>query len=725
MENVRKKYEEEGFLKDQIDEIEIGIQKGLNVTYYAKKEFLAIQMRQMRLGLEENLAVAKYAKPEYDWFQMEEIREGLKAGLDVSKYANPQMSYEVMREIRQGLTQGIELPYRNGWSAGMLRELRKALLAKINIAKYIREGYKEEQLREIRKALENGIDIDPHISVNYNGACIREIAKGLESKLDVTTYAKEEYSWQQMREIRRGLKDRVNIGYYNNVLYNWQQMQEIRLGLEEGLKVESYATLMYTAKEMVKKRNELSEAYMERPSEETEYVEQISGSGEELDFSINISKDEMEAILVFNTTRRWIDKEILFLHLYKAGIVYGVIEGVVNSIIRGKCKEDSVVIARGTQAERGVDGRYEFFFRTQLDRKPTILEDGSVDYKNIDWLENVKKDQKIAYYHEAQEGKEGKTVTGKVIPPRNGKELRMLSGKGFELLSDRKTYVAAKTGKIEIINDKIIITDLLELEEVTISTGNIQFDGSVYVRGNVGKGVTISATKDIIVDGFVEAAELSAEGDIILKKGCNASGQGQITSGKDVMARFLEGARIRTKGNVKVNYCMNCEIYAEDKIEISGMMVGGTSYAGGGIDASDIGNDTGIKTLVKVGQSADFMEREANLNDKISEVEEEVELLKRAFEDFQKKYSVEIRNTNPVYLKLEDSIYAKNQELEKLLKTKGDMEKCKERFEDAKIVIRGTIHEGCVVDIGGAIWNSKNMSRVTLQKDGARVSVVN
>ena len=725
MENVRKKYEEEGFLKDQIDEIEIGIQKGLKVSYYAKKEFLAIQMHQIRLGLEEKLAVAKYARPEYDWFQMEEIREGLKNGLDVSKYADPKMSYEIMREIRKGLAQGIELPYRSGWSAGVLRELRKALLSKVNIVKYIREGYKEEQLREIRKAIENGIDIDPYISVNYNGASIQEIGKGLESKLDVSIYIKEGYNWQQMREIRLGLKNRVKTDYYSNVLYNWQQMREIRLGLEEGLNVESYATLMFTEKEMIKKRNELSAVYAENSSGENEYVERVVDSTEKLDFSINVSKDEMEALLSFNTGNRKIDRETLFLHLFKAGIIYGIDDTAVNTVVRGNSREDCLVIARGTKPESGVDGSYEFFFRTQLDKKPVILEDGSVDYKNIDWLENVKKNQKIAYYHEAQEGKEGRTVTGKSIPSRKGKELRMLAGKGFELLSDHKTYVAAKTGKIEYVNDKIMITDLLELEDVTTSTGNIQFDGSVHVRGNVGRGASINATKDIIVDGFVEAADLSAGGDIILKKGCNASGQGQITSGNDLMARFLEGARIHTKGSVKVNYCMNCEIYAENLIEVVDMMAGGTSYAAGGIKVSDIGNESGIKTRVKIGQNDDFIKREAALNGKITEVEEELEMLKRASEDFQEKFPVEVRNTNPVYLKLEDAIYTKKQEMEKLQESKQSMNKDKERFEQASIVASGTIYEGTFVDIGGATWKAKNVNNVTLQREGSRVTIIN
>lgn len=724
MEDVRKKYEKVGFSKDQIDEIEIGIQKGLKVSYYAKKEFLAIQMHQIRLGLEEKLAVNKYASTEYDWLQMEEIRKGLKSGVDVSKFAYPKMSYEVMRQLRKGLEQGIELPYRNGWSAGVLRELRRALLAKVNIIKYIREGYKEEQLREIRKAIEGGIDIDPYISVGYNGACIHEIVEGLESKLDVSIYVKEEYNWQQMREIRLGLKDRVDINYYTNVLFNWKQMREIRLGLEEGLAVDSYATLMYTEREMVKKRNELSASYVQMTSEKNEYIEQTLDSTEELDFSINISRDEMEAIIVFHTNNRKMDKENLFTNLFKAGVTHGIDESAVNLIMKGTSPQDYLVIARGTKPEQGTDGSYEFFFRTNLSKKPVILEDGSVDYKNIDWMESVKKNQKIAYYHEAQEGKDGRTVTGKVIPGRKGKELKMLSGKGFELLPDRKTYISAKDGKIEYVNDKIMITDMLELEDVTTATGNIQFDGSVHIRGNVGKGVSINSTKDIIVDGFVEAADLSAQGDIILKKGCNASGGGSISAGKDLMARFLEGARIHTQGSVKINYCMNCDIYAEEKIEVTGMIAGGVSYAAGGIKVADIGNISGIRTIVRVGEDDEFLKREALLNGKICEVEEELQMLRRATEDFQTKYPVEVRNTNPVYLKLEDAVYTKKLELEKLTNAKDSMNQHKEKFKDAGIEVTRSIYEGSYIEISGASWHAKNVNRVMLRKEGSRVAII-
>ena len=47
------------------------------------------QMHEIRLGLEKGLDVSIYAKPEFDHIQMQEIRLGLEKELDLSIYAKP------------------------------------------------------------------------------------------------------------------------------------------------------------------------------------------------------------------------------------------------------------------------------------------------------------------------------------------------------------------------------------------------------------------------------------------------------------------------------------------------------------------------------------------------------------------------------------------------------------------------------------------------------------
>ena len=45
----------------------LGLEKGLDISWYAKEDFNKNQMAEIREGLEDNLNVSIYAKPEFNW----------------------------------------------------------------------------------------------------------------------------------------------------------------------------------------------------------------------------------------------------------------------------------------------------------------------------------------------------------------------------------------------------------------------------------------------------------------------------------------------------------------------------------------------------------------------------------------------------------------------------------------------------------------------------------
>ena len=96
-------FKTQGFNKDQLDELEDGLKKGLDVEKYADKRFNDCQMHQIKDGLEAGVNVDYYINPDFDIFQMYEIKEGLKAGIDPSEYADPAYCWEYMEEIRERL----------------------------------------------------------------------------------------------------------------------------------------------------------------------------------------------------------------------------------------------------------------------------------------------------------------------------------------------------------------------------------------------------------------------------------------------------------------------------------------------------------------------------------------------------------------------------------------------------------------------------------------------
>lgn len=707
------------FTEDQLREIDEGRKAGINVVLYARPELLAIQMHEIRLALEAQLPIGKYANVDYDWFQLREIRLGLEHGVDVRKYAHPTVSFAVMKQIRRGLEEGIDLSKGRNFSAGVLRELRKATGSGVDLSEYIKKGYNEEQLREIRIAKENGLEIDAYVCRSHRGPSIHEIALGLEQHLDVTKYNDALYAWQQMREIRLGLAARVDTSKYCNALYSWQQMREIRLGLEESLPIERYSSFLYTAKEMRKRREELLESFTSIPNPgEREAVE-----GVYQDFTLLVSADGMEAYILVEEPGVRIKEDRLRAALALQNVVYGIDERKLTELERLGAESSMVVVAKGTLPTVGEDGFYEFLFDTDVKATPKLLPDGFVDYQNIKWFEMVRKGQPIVQYHGAMLGIPGRRVTGEEIPARRGRQMEPLTGRGFVVTPDGTTYAAGVDGKIDYCDGRLTITNVLVLDEVTQATGNVDFNGSVYVRGNVGDGTQIRAEREILVDGFVEGAYLTAGGDIILRKGANCAGKGHLMSKRDVMGQFFERAYVTAGRHIKANYCLNSECSAAGRIEIAGrkgMLAGGTIKAGTEISSFTIGNNAGIATRLIVGGLRDFVKEELALDKQREGVMHELELLHNAFSDFRRKYPPEVRNANPIYLKLEDAIYTKEKELSEIATAKEKLLKEKNRDEDRKVIVGGTLYPGVFIDISGARWIAEEVSGVVLRKkDGA------
>ena len=165
-----------------------------------------------------------------------------------------------------------------------------------------------------------------------------------------------------------------------------------------------------------------------------------------------------------------------------------------------------MVVAHGTPVIDGADGYYEYNFNTDINNKPEIRPDGSVDYWSIHAVEIVEEGQVIAIYHEPVAGSNGITVKGKVKAAKRGRPQSQLRGIGFERSEDNRIYTSLMDGKIEMKNGRIMISSVYEIYgNADVSTGNIDFRGDVIIHGNVATGSKIIATGFVTIDGSAEA----------------------------------------------------------------------------------------------------------------------------------------------------------------------------------------------------------------------------
>ena len=93
-------YDVEIFSPPQLNQIRIGIDHGVDVSFYDNADMTFRQMREIRIGLEQKLDVSFYANKYYRDKQMREIRLGLMERLDVLAYARLVYSLTDMQNKR-------------------------------------------------------------------------------------------------------------------------------------------------------------------------------------------------------------------------------------------------------------------------------------------------------------------------------------------------------------------------------------------------------------------------------------------------------------------------------------------------------------------------------------------------------------------------------------------------------------------------------------------------
>lgn len=328
---------------------------------------------------------------------------------------------------------------------------------------------------------------------------------------------------------------------------------------------------------------------------------------------VRISYDEMEAYLRLpmpSSLEDGYDLSEVLEELKVNGVKFGVDETKVSAMITEKCYECECLVAKGIDVVDGVDAYFDFHFNTTLDKTPSRREDGSVDYWSIHSVELVEEGQPIATYHEPVMGTNGMSVKGKIIYAKKGRPLPPLTGKGFERSSDNIHYTSLMDGKIEMRNNRILISNVHEVQgDVGFKTGNIDFRGDVIIHGNVPTGAIVKATGSITIDGNVEAALIDAGKDIIIRGGVLGGEKGSIKSKGNINAKFLEYVTVKAEGAIYTDAAINCILKTNDKLYLQGKhasVVGGVTYAATGVDASSIGNDYGVKTEVYVGVNRDL-----------------------------------------------------------------------------------------------------------------------
>lgn len=318
--------------------------------------------------------------------------------------------------------------------------------------------------------------------------------------------------------------------------------------------------------------------------------------------------------------------------LADAGVTAGIDEEALARAVELADPTLPVVVARGQSAVDGQNARIEYRFDVDPARqRPAELADGRVDYHNLNLIQNVKRGDVLAVKVPAEPGVDGFNVRGERIPAKPGRDVQLPLGKGCEVLADGLTIVAGVDGHVVLTGGrKIAVLPVYEVRgDVDLSTGNINFVGSVIVRGSLASGFEIRAEGDVTVDGYVDAGTIVAGGNVVIRKGIQGRSKGIIEAGGSVNAMFIENGTIRAGGDAIIaEAIMHSEVIAGGSVICNGrrgLIVGGRIQARNEVSAKMIGAAMGTLTEIEVGvdpalreelikTAAEQRELEENLN---------------------------------------------------------------------------------------------------------------
>lgn len=418
---------------------------------------------------------------------------------------------------------------------------------------------------------------------------------------------------------------------------------------------------------------------------------------------VRISQDEMKAFLKLAAPSEGYTytKDEIYHILAENGVKFGIIDQNIEALLANERYGQEVTVAIGQEPGQSKAGYYDFKFNKEPITKPTINADGSVNYWSMSLVENVMEGQVIAKYHPARSGESGISVTGRKLPSKIPKDKPFLKGKGFTRLEDKLTYIASIDGKIEYMDGRVHITHVYEVfHNIDYTNGRIDFKGDVIIHGSVCAGAVIQAMGSITVDGNVEAAQLIAKKDIILRSGVQGDGKTLIKSGGNIYAKFVEASIVEAKGSITANVLMNSEVSAGDSITLHGKcatIVGGRTYAVKRIEVMNAGNVSEKKTYIAVGINDEAIIKIRELSERIGQTKQKVEELNSEIADI----GDEPKEQSHRIALLRDKIKSTSQ----LSEWHADLSNLLERAEGAKgayIAIGNTTYPGVVIQLNSS-----------------------
>jgi hypothetical protein len=319
--------------------------------------------------------------------------------------------------------------------------------------------------------------------------------------------------------------------------------------------------------------------------------------------------------------------------LKENNIVAGIKKEEIKKAIENEIYNQAILAAEEIPPISEIETYYEIEYKFDLDiNKVHLREDekGRIDFRELNIIKRVKKGDLLAVKKPTfRKGVPGLRIDGEVIPPPKEESLlkekiKLPAGKNTIITNDGMELRANIDGQIVLSDGKINVEEVFIIEtSINYKIGNVEFPGTVIIKGSIEDGFKVKAEGDIQVHQTVGAAFLEAKGNIIINGGIVGKGKAKIVSKGNILSKFIENAHIIAHKNVLVDEeILHCNIEAGESVYAlgrKGVIIGGIIRANKEVNAKVLGNQLCTTTKVEVGVLPRIRELLSRLNKEIKE----------------------------------------------------------------------------------------------------------
>jgi len=220
-------------------------------------------------------------------------------------------------------------------------------------------------------------------------------------------------------------------------------------------------------------------------------------------------------------------------------------------------------------------------------------------------------------------GKDGYNIFSEALKSSPGIVIpwsKNMTGTFFDKENPEIIY-AHITGHPVIFEDGGRIDTSLEFDKIDITTGHVEFDGSVLIKGDVHPDMKVKATGNIFIKGIVERAQVKAGNNLIVDGGVlgdpnmDVPGIGLpeydcvLEAGGSIEAQYINLAYLNAGKNITVKeYIFNSNLKAGKRVAVGnkggkGRLVGGETHAVESVTAKTLGSQAYSVTKITLGYS--------------------------------------------------------------------------------------------------------------------------